>query len=497
MPRPRKKSVASAAPIQASPAPSAPPDAELRKILLELERRRKYRAMDFFEPYPKQREFFKLGATYPERMFFAGNQIGKTTAGAFEVACHMTGMYPDWWQGRRWGKATKGWVCGKSSQVVRDVQQKQLCGEPGVDALLGTGMIPKECFSEKPSPARGIDSFMDTISVRHVSGGTSIAKLKTYEQGWEKFQGDTVDWFWCDEEPDMRIYMECLTRIAHTDGMGFTTFTPLAGATELVRRFRNEESKKRAMLTMTIDDVPWSDEKKAEHIARYPAYLRGAKLYGVPMMGEGAVFDCPEDSLREAALPVEQSGHWPRLWGLDFGFSHPFAAVLIGWDKDSDIVHVLHTIRMKDARPVDHAKAMKGWGIDIPVAWPHDGDVRDRGSLVPLSKLYKAEGLKMLDSHAAWPDGSISTETGIVEMDDRMKSGGFKVAAHLADWFEEYRGYHRKDGLLVKEDDDLMSATRIAIMAKRFARVSGRGAGALEQRGPRIVPGVDGEHWGL
>jgi hypothetical protein len=30
-------------------------------------------------------------------LFLAGNQSGKTEAGAFEIACHLTGMYPDWW----------------------------------------------------------------------------------------------------------------------------------------------------------------------------------------------------------------------------------------------------------------------------------------------------------------------------------------------------------------------------------------------------------------
>jgi len=43
-------------------------------------------------------------------------------------------------------------------------------------------------------------------------------------------------------------------------------------------------------------------------------------------------------------------------------------------------------------------------------------------------------------------------------------AGGEKAqgAAHLFEWFDEYGGYHRKDGKVVKIDDDLMSATRAA-----------------------------------
>ena len=52
---------------------------------------------------------------------------------------------------------------------------------------------------------------------------------------------------------------------------------------------------------------------------------------------------------------------------------------------------------------------------------------------------------------------------------DRMKTGRLKVFAHLADWFEEFRLYHRKDGLIVKERDDLISATRVGLMMLRQA----------------------------
>jgi hypothetical protein len=50
-----------------------------------------------------------------------------------------------------------------------------------------------------------------------------------------------------------------------------------------------------------------------------------------------------------------------------------------------------------------------------------------------------------------------------------MKTGRLKVFAHLSEWFEEFRLYHRKDGLIVKERDDLLSATRIALMMLRAA----------------------------
>ena len=52
----------------------------------------------------------------------------------------------------------------------------------------------------------------------------------------------------------------------------------------------------------------------------------------------------------------------------------------------------------------------------------------------------------------------------------RIKSGRFKVFKHLNDWWEEFRLYHRRDGRVWKEGDDLMAATRYACMMLRYAR---------------------------
>ena len=57
---------------------------------------------------------------------------------------------------------------------------------------------------------------------------------------------------------------------------------------------------------------------------------------------------------------------------------------------------------------------------------------------------------------------------------ERMQTGRLRVFKHLSDWFEEFRLYHREDGKVVKLRDDLMSATRYALMCLRFAKPIGR-----------------------
>jgi hypothetical protein len=94
------------------------------------------------------------------------------------------------------------------------------------------------------------------------------------------------------------------------------------------------------------------------------------------------------------------------------------------------------------------------------------------GAGVALAKQYAAQGLDMLHEHAQFEDGSVSVEAGLMMMLDMMQTGRFKVYAHLNDWFSEFRLYHRRDGKVVKEGDDLMSATRYACMSLRWARTT-------------------------
>jgi phage terminase large subunit-like protein len=475
-----------------------PSIAELQETLAGLEAldyQKTYRQFFQFAPYPKQLEFLNCGARLRERLLIAGNQNGKTHTGAFEIACHLTGLYPEWWRGRRFDRPVKVWVCGETSLVVRDVQQKKLCGEPGVDSAFGTGMIPKDLFVDKPSLARGITDAYDTIQVRHVSGGVSVARFKSYEQGRTKFQGESIDIGWADEEPPTDVYAELLTRTVATGGMVFVTFTPLKGRSAVVLRFLDEPDDNRGVISMTIDDalhIP--AEQRALIIAAFLPHEREARARGVPTLGSGRIFMALEDSVTEA--PIEFiPAHWVKLWGVDFGIDHPFGAVLILWDREADVIHVHHTYRVTDALPIQHAEAIKKVSAEAPVAWPNDGNVR-RDDGKPMADHYKRHGLKMLSSHATWPDGSVSTEAGILEMDEREKSGRLKYARHLSDLLEERRFYHRKDGQIVKIKDDLISALRVAIMTKRSARAVALGSGAAQAAAPAIANGIDFDVFG-
>jgi len=220
---------------------------------------------------------------------------------------------------------------------------------------------------------------------------------------------------------------------------------------------------------MTIDDVEhYSAEEKARIIASYLAHELEARTKGTPTLGSGRIFPVSEESI--TIDQREFPSHWPRIGGMDFGWDHPFAAVEVVWDRDSDVVYVSRTHRLREATPVLHAAAIRPWG-NLLWAWPRDGRRETlEGAGIALMKQYQAQGLDMLHEHAQFEDGSVSVEAGIMGMLDRMKTGRFKVFSHLLEWFEEFRLYHRKDGRVVKEGDDLLAATRYAVMMLRYAR---------------------------
>lgn len=202
-------------------------------------RRVRENRIDAYRPYAKQKAFHAAGATASERLFMAGNQLGKTLAGAAECAMHLTGRYPDWWDGARFDKPVNMWAAGVTKDSTRDNPQRLLVGPPAIEGAWGTGLIPKACLKSW-GRAQGVPNLLDNVVVRHeATGGDSILSFKSYDQGREKWQGPTLDCVWFDEEPPQDIYTEGLTRTNNGQLGQFTliTFTPLQGMSEVVSLF--------------------------------------------------------------------------------------------------------------------------------------------------------------------------------------------------------------------------------------------------------------------
>jgi hypothetical protein len=176
----------------------------LEKIALldELKTRRSRRKIDTYYPnegplrrelYVKHMEFFKAGTKHRERLMLAANRIGKTeSVGLYELTLHLTGQYPEWWTEengfRKFKKPITAWVAGDTGKTVREILQTKLLG-PIND--MGTGVLPYESII-KTTKSPGVTDGIDTVYVKHRTGGTSQCTFKSYEQGRESFQGTEI-----------------------------------------------------------------------------------------------------------------------------------------------------------------------------------------------------------------------------------------------------------------------------------------------------------------
>lgn len=785
---------------------------DLALLRREVEAQLSKRKLELYQPYPKQIEFHNSRTR--ENLLLAANQVGKTYSGAAHASFHLTGLYPDWYEGRRFDKAVTGWVGGVTGEVTRDTVQRLLFGSHG---NFGSGLIPEHCIpKDSIVNARGIPGLIDKATVRHVSGGNSVIKFKNYEQGREKWQGETLDFVWCiaedelvqmadgsllsiqnivpgdkvmtidnngvavirdvlavhdrgekpivearlsrgpwlrltedhevfqnaktkkkildvkkilmlpalwepeittdfddayyawaglvvsegsisqkkitmsdraavqtamtllpksarvrrkdfhekhshvpdwflywdnfwsliepglshnkvvpafihtssnkkialflnylfagdgwaaghsisyattsrvlaqqvsmllnrlgirssitkriskvkewkdqwwvgvsscesvllfidkvgiigkevavskvrveaerrmfsknnrnvihgnsrnkkpnyrpsyasvksitnvgiarvydltidehhkfcvgnvivsncDEEPPQDLYTEALTRTNATNGVVWMTFTPLLGMSSVVRRFLNEPSDDRAVINMTIDDALHIDaEQRKRIINSYPAHEREARLKGIPMLGSGRIFPVTEELI--TCQPFKIPFTYKQLAGLDFGWDHPTAACKIAYDPETDVVYVTNVYRVRENTPLNHSAALKAWGPDLYFAWPHDGLQHDKGSGEQLANIYRQNGLKLLSERATFSDGTNGVEAGLMMMLDRMQTGRLKVFDTCTDFFEEFRLYHREEGKVVKEFDDIISSLRYCLMCLRYAQ---------------------------
>mgnify|MGYP003147284378 FL=1 len=458
------------------------------EVARELRQRERYNRLDFYDPYPYQLRFHETGADANQRLLMAANRIGKSYSGAAELAYHVTGLYPKWWNGRRYRQPIVAWAGGVSNETTRDIVQHELLGSPDDPEAFGSGAIPKNLIM-KTERKPGVPNAKSVALIKHVSGGNSSLFFKAYEMGVEKWQGRSVDCVWLDEEPGRDIYSQAVTRTLDRRGMVYMTFTPERGMTETVASFINSIKPGQALINATWDDASQSvmsmngqrghlHESIMEQIlSSYSPHEREMRRYGRPSIGSGLVFPVMEEKL--IVDPVELKDHWPRICGIDFGFDHPTACVWLAWDKDEDVVYLYDCYRQSKASPAVHAAVIKTRPHYIPISWPHDGNRRDSMGNPGLAEQYRSLGCNFLPFHFENPPalgqkkGGNSVEEGIMALLQRMEADQFKVFATLGDWWEEFRMYHRKEGKIVPIRDDLMSATRYAALTLRYA-VSGK-----------------------
>jgi phage terminase large subunit-like protein len=438
------------------------------------------------ENCPKHRAFFDAGADYKERLFMASNRTGKSIAGAFEMACHLTGEYPAWWKGARFDHPIAAWAMGATARSTRDIVQAELLGPMG---NWGAGMIPLDRMG-RTSALQGTPGGVDVIEIKHKSGGTSTLGFKNYEQAIEAFYGTARHVIWADEECPHNIYNESLMRTMTTKGIMLVTFTPLKGLTPFTVNFlskadflagsrpitvptkdRSSDDEvmearlanlvtRKAVIQAGWDDAPWLEEedKKAMLDDTLP-HLRAARSQGIPAMGSGNIYPIPFEEV--SVPPFKIPDHYRRMYALDVGWNRT-AALWAAIDPDTDTIYIHDEHYMGEQLPAVHAAAIKGRGEWIPGVIDPASRGRSQVDGANLFQIYKELGLKL-------DKAKNEVESGIAMVWSLMSTGKLKFFSNLPHLAAEYLLYRRNErGQVVKEKDHLLDCLRyIANNTKR------------------------------
>jgi len=428
--------------------------------------------------YSKHMQFFKAGATHRFRVLGGGNGSGKSFTVSTELDFHMTGEYPDWWEGYRFKKSIKVWVICESGSLWRDSMQQALLGSVGEE--LGTGLIRKDLIHDTKSMP-GVPGAIGQIMTKHKSGGVSSVTVKTFEMGRNQFQAANLDLLIFDEEPPEDIYSECVMRTRGVEGVRapgrvMMAFTPLKGLSEVVLRYlpngrfppegTHPEHPERYAIPISWDDAPHlSEEDKATMMAEMPPNERDARTKGIPALGSGRVYPISEDHITVPWREIPD--YFPQAYCLDFGWNNT-AALWLAQDPTTQVIYVYSEYKRGKVPDSQHAYSIMERGKWMSgAADPSGGGRRDDGRM--RIDYYRSLGL---DLHP----GYNSIITGVSQIYNMLESGMLKIMDHLHMLLDEFRVYRydSKDPNKIarNQDDHLLDALRYGISIFEMIAVS-------------------------
>jgi phage terminase large subunit-like protein len=444
-----------------------------------------FNQLKYFRPFEYQKKFFKTGHKQ-RRGILAANRIGKTVSTCFETAMHLTGLYADDWEGKRFNKPITAFVAGEGWEQVARVLQTELMGAADVKLKdqLGSGSIPRDriVFDTMRSDGANIIA----VEVKHISGENSYLLFGNYTQEVRNLQGFKLDLVVFDEQPPDGIFSELVTRTATTQGMVICSFTPLKGLNGLVSKFWNKEDGYE-FVRVAWDDVPeydlWGEPFLLKTTRRqleldYLPHERQARIEGKPVMGKGAVFQIRDwPTYKTGDYDFNNIPDLEHCISLDLGLVNDKTVISLLYHSPANRTIWLHKqIVVKgteEAIPdqyVNHLLRAEVRGA--PIILPSDATVPGRYTMSSQSirELFESHGLNVYHKAIMNPpdsEGRVNNHKsfGINRMRQDLEVGALLINENCVEFLREATNYYVDEKGRFSDPDDCIDSARYGYLA--------------------------------
>lgn len=458
----------------------------------------RYNKLATFEPYDYQNKWYEASKHYRQRYLSASNRIGKSYGEAMAFAQHVTGLYRPDWPGVKIEETGTYWCVGISQDAVNNVLAKELLGVSDCRNLemLGTGAIPRECINIESMAKDGQRCI--SVRIKHVSGKENTIMFYASTQNESVMMGQTCLYVWFDEQMpnETDLYNQAVTRTLTTKGHICVTATPELGPSDLWRKFSEDASGKLYFQNATWGDCPHITEDDIEEIRASCSKAKfEMRSKGLPILGEGAVFDFSEDDINSSLIVQdvqEKPYKYKVIWGCDFGYAStesadPSTLVLCAWDKEEDVIHVIKEWNSKADLSKDALANMPPYMAQIikdsefpnaPLIVPHDGTKGIEGTNTTRLAEFRKLGINVLPEVFSIPyqlhsgamgapkhPRSLDWTIGYCQMG--FHKGQLKLnVKKLPELMKEYRLYQYKDnGKPIDKNNHHLDAMRYAVVS--------------------------------
>jgi phage terminase large subunit-like protein len=453
--------------------------------VLDIAEDMRYNQLKYFRPFEYQKRFFATGAHSDRRGILAANRIGKTVSTAFETAYHLTGLYPDWWEGKRFHKPVVAFVAGEGWDQVARVLQDELLGAKDIKHRedIGTGAIPRHLIDL--DSIRGLGANAYNVQIKHAKGAKSILQFGNYTQEVRQLQGFKLDFVVFDEQPPDDTFSELITRTATTQGQVLCSFTPLKGLNGLVSKFWYGEGGYEH-IRVAWDDVPeydlWGEpfllKKTRQQLERdYLPHEREARISGKPVMGKGAVFPVKNwNTYKTGEFKFKEMMDIERVIALDLGLVNDKTVIsYMFWQPDTQEAWLHSQIVVggtEEANPMSYINhLMRPQVFGCPIVLPADANTQGRYTMSTQSirELFEEYELNVHPNAVMNPPDANGKRNnhksfGVNMMRQMLDIETLYINENCVEFLREAQNYYVDEKGRFSDPDDCIDSARYALL---------------------------------